>query len=168
MQSVYLEQIDTRKEIQKLHELIQMVWRQYYGPIMGEGKVNRFLNLKQSPEQIQAEIASEASAYYFIHSQQSKEIIGYLAYHFADNALVIDKLYLIYSLRGQGISHEIIAYFEELASGHNAQAIRLWINEENATGIDIFKHFGFTEFNKRRTPLDQGYVLKEVGLEKKI
>lgn len=166
MQSMYLEAIDSRKEIDTLHDLVKMVWTQYYGPIMGEGKVERFLATKQSKAQIQKEISQGLVAYYFIRSQDSKEIIGYTAYHETKSALVIDKLYLTYTMRGQGLSHEIVSYFEEEAARLGLSEIEIWINHENQMGIDIFKHFGFKAFSSRRTPIDQGYVLVETGLVK--
>lgn len=161
MNSVYLEAIDSPKEIDTLYDLVKMVWRQYYGPLMGEGKVERFLALKQSKATIAQDIADEKSHYYFIYSEASKEIVGYLAYHANGDKLSLDKLYLIYTMRGQGISHEIIAYLEELAAKKNLTGLETWINEENKQGIKIFERFGFVKAEARRTPLDQGYVLKE-------
>lgn len=166
MNAMYLEQIDSRKEIDTLYDLVKMVWTQYYGPIMGEGKVARFLEIKQSKNQIQQDIASGSTTYYFIYSKATHEIIGYLAYHFADLQLVIDKLYLIYSVRGQGLTNELISHLESEAAKRGLGILEAWVNQENQTGIAVFKHFGFKEFSTRRTPLDQGYVLNEVGLRK--
>lgn len=161
MNSVYLEAIDSPKEIDQLHDLIKMVWRQYYGPLMGEGKVERFLALKQSKAMIQKAIDDETSHYFFIYSELTKEVVGYLAYHVENKKLVIDKLYLIYTMRGQGISHDIFAYFEELVAKKNLNGMETWINEENKQGAKIFTHYNFVHTDSRRTPLDQGYVLKE-------
>ncbi len=164
MKSMYLELIDSRKEIDQLHDLVKMVWKEYYGPIMGEGKVNRFLETRQSKKQIQEEIATGASTYYFIYNMEN-QVIGYLAYHFTKEALVIDKLYLIYSVWGRGLSHEIMNYLGVEAAKRGITQSEIFINEENQRGINIFKHYGYEEFTKRRTPMDQGYVLNEVGLK---
>lgn len=168
MNAMYLERIDSRKEIDTLYDLVKMVWTQYYGPIMGEGKVARFLEMKQSKARIQQDIASGSTTYYFIYSKATNEIIGYLAYHFTEAELVIDKLYLIYSVRGQGLTHELISYLENEAAKRGLRTSEVWVNQENQTGIAVFKHFGFTEFSTRRNPLDQGYVLNEVGLRKTL
>ncbi len=164
MNNLYLELVDSRKEIDVLHDLINMVWTQYYGPLMGEGKVQRFLALKQSKDRIQEEIAEGETSYHFIRSNETKEVIGYLAYHFEKDSLVIDRLYLIYTHRGQGLFNEILSYFRQQATKKSLSKIKIWINEENKAALTIFKHEGFKEMDTRRIPLDQGYVLKEIGL----
>ncbi|MBO0475619.1 GNAT family N-acetyltransferase [Vagococcus sp. DIV0080] len=154
--------VTTTSDINTLFPVVTDIWQEVFTPIIGDKQVAYMLKNYQSIENITKEIKEGASYFLLILDDVP---VGYTAYEETDDFIYISKLYLTSTLRGKGLSSDVFAWYESLATG---KKLHLNVNQGNALAISVYEHKGFTRVGERYVDIGEGYVMNDYIYEKVI
>jgi len=119
-----------------------------------EENMTQYLAEAYSLEKLTDELNNPNSSFYF--AVVNDKIIGYLKINFGDsqtelkheNALEIERIYVLNEYHGKNIGQLLIEKAMELAIQKKADYVWLGVWEENPRAISFYKKNGFVEFDK--------------------
>lgn len=164
MTAITVKPIKTSEAIDHLYDLIKIIWPEVFTSLLGEAHVAYMLDNYQSPEKIKSEIDAGV-AYYFV--EYDDEIVGYLAYDITADYMYISKLYLLNSVRGKGLSRNMMDWLENTALANHKDKLILNVNRFNARAISVYKHMGFESIAEIDTPFGD-FMLTDYRMEKQL
>lgn len=139
-------------------KVAQVIWEEYYTPIIGSKQVDYMLKIFQSKTAIEQQIREGTK---YIAAYKNDDLVGYSCYHVEDNALFLSKLYVINSLRGQGIGKKLFLYITQIAKNMNKQKIYLTVNKHNTPAIKVYEHMGFKNERSVVTEIGKGFTMDD-------
>ncbi|GHU36141.1 hypothetical protein FACS1894192_02120 [Bacilli bacterium] len=158
------QKVETTKALEKLSELVQIIWPEVFTPVIGAAQVAYMLATYQSIEQIKREI-SDGVLYEIISLDE--EAVGYLAYELQENQLFISKVYLLANYRGQRLSRQAFNRLEGIARQESKDKLHLHVNRYNARAIAVYQHYGFDIDKAVDTPLGD-FILNDYWMTKTL
>jgi ribosomal protein S18 acetylase RimI-like enzyme len=111
--SLGLEPVESMEQINELSRLADIIWHEYYLPILGPDQVTYMLENIQSRANLEEDIETGKLDYFLIKSEGQSA--GYLAIQLQDDKLFISKLYLLKEARGRGYAYQIMQKMVDLA-----------------------------------------------------
>lgn len=117
--------------------------------------LQKYLKEHLNLEQMQKELATAESAFYF--AQQGEVIVGYLKLNqgaaqkeaHLENALEIERIYALASTHGQGVGQALCTQAIENAQTGGFAWLWLGVWEENPRAIRFYEKNGFMPFSVR-------------------
>ena len=143
-----------------IRELAHRIWPAHYAPIIGRAQVDYMLAHGYTPTALAA--AEEAGTVFYL-AEQAGQALGYaaLATESAPATMLLDKLYLDASARGQGIGRRLLAYLIDAARAAGARRLTLRVNRHNTASIAFYKRAGFVIVAEHAKAIGHGYVMDD-------
>ena len=125
-----------------------------FSSVNTEENMTQYLAEAYSLEKLTNELNNPNSSFYF--ALVNDKIIGYLKINFGDsqtelkqdNALEIERIYVLQEFHGKKIGQLLFEKAMELAIQKMADYVWLGVWEENPRAISFYKKNGFIEFDK--------------------
>lgn len=146
--------------------LADEIWREYYPPITGMEQVDYMLAKFQSAEQIYKDIRENDYTYFVARDIEKDGSAGYCATVPKEDYLLLSKLYVRRGYRSKGIGRIL---FDEAAAlcrrEYSFKRIRLTVNKQNVSSIDVYKKIGFTVVEAAMTDIGGGFYMDDYIME---
>ena len=143
-----------------ISELAHRIWPAHYAPIIGRAQVDYMLAHGYTPTALAA--AEEAGTVFYL-AEQAGQALGYAALAPGPEpaTMLLDKLYLDASARGQGIGRRLLAYLIDAARAAGARRLTLRVNRHNTASIAFYKRAGFVIVAEHAKAIGHGYVMDD-------
>jgi len=154
-------------DIAELSQLAEVIWREHFTSIIGAPQVEYMLKTFQSAKAIESQL-HEGMQYYFIVLNGSR--VGYLALaeDTASRRLMISKIYVKRSCRGQSLGLKMLDFAERYARQRIISAIWLTVNRYNDTSIHWYLKQGFAIVDEIKKDIGSGFYMDDYILEKTL
>jgi len=144
----------TVNEISQLQDISRQTFYESFSSVNTEENITQYLAEAYSLEKLTNELNNPNSSFYF--ALVNDKIIGYLKINFGDsqtelkqdNALEIERIYVLQEFHGKKIGQLLFEKAMELAIQKKADYVWLGVWEENPRAISFYKKNGFVEFDK--------------------
>lgn len=146
-------------QVEDIAQLADIIWREYYTPILGDDQVTYMLTHLQSEAKITQSIADRTSEYFIVEVGLIDS--GYVAIEWHEDALFLSKLYLLKEIRGQGHASMILQQLMEMAKNRHRRAIELTVNKYNDAAIAFYEKTGFERIDAVVSDIGGGYVMDD-------
>lgn len=157
-----IKQIASENEIQATAQLADIIWREYFTPLLPPGQVDYMLEKFQSEAEMSRQISEDGYKYYLIYID--KIPAGYCAVKPEDGgSLFLSKLYVRLENRGQGLSRKMLKF--AINNEANITRVHLTVNRYNSNSIAVYKHMGFTIYGEKAADIGGGYVMDDYLME---
>lgn len=157
MSNISIEKVQ-RKDIPTLAEVANVIWHEYFTPIIGLQQVEYMIEKFQSVNGLTQQFDNGYEYYFAIYNG---EVAGYFGVQLQDDALFLSKLYLKKDFRGKGISSQMLAYIKDIALKCGKSKITLTVNRYNYHTTDIYKHFGFEITKEQKADIGNGFYMDD-------
>lgn len=153
------------REIARVAELADVIWREHYISIIGRAQVDYMLEHFQSASAIEKQIAQ---GIYYFSIQTEGMTVGYLAFEKQGKTLFLSKIYLLDSHRGKGIGKAAMHFLKEKADILECTEIALTVNKYNNRSINAYAQMGFSKKGGEITDIGGGFVMDDYRMVKTI
>ena len=155
------------KDLQRVQELAEEIWREHYIPIIGREQVEYMLSRFQSAEAI-AEQIGQGYVYYLMLARG--EPAGYLAYVRDPDgvSLQLSKIYVRPGERGSGLGKAGLRLVQDHCLRLGLDRIRLTVNKNNSDSIAWYRRMGFEYAGAQVADIGGGFVMDDYVLHKKV
>ncbi|CZR03693.1 GNAT family N-acetyltransferase [Trichococcus ilyis] len=157
--SLRLEPVESLEQINELSRLADIIWHEYYLPVLGPEQVAYMLENIQSKANMEKDIEIGKLDYFLIKSEGQSA--GYLAIQLRQDNLFISKLYLLKEARGKGYAYQIMEQMVELAKKEKKKALELTVNKHNEGSIAFYEKYGFVRTESIVSPIGGGFVMDD-------
>lgn len=145
--------------------LAEIIWREYYAPILPEGQIDYMLDKYQSAEAIGRQL--QEGYRYFLARDDGSEF-GYFAIKPNGEDLFISKLYVLSLARRRGIGKACVTFIEELARADGFKTLSLTVNKSNASSVEAYKRMGFSVGGEGVSDIGGGFVMDDYYMNKRL
>ena len=146
------------EDYELIARLADTIWREHYIPIIGEGQVSYMLDRFQSARAIGQQAASGMHYFLLWHKGQP---VGYCAFEIRGEELFLSKIYVLQSLRGQGLGKAALQFVVDRAHRENCRRITLTVNKFNSTSIAAYTRMGFRKGSPVQQDIGGGYIMDD-------
>ncbi|PAF42242.1 GNAT family N-acetyltransferase [Helicobacter sp. 11S03491-1] len=165
------KQARTQSQIQAIHTLAQIIWKEHYASILTQKQIQYMLDKFQSFEAIKQQINQGYQYFqildntkpvgYFAFIQRVDEIAVQKSHQVQTNAIFLSKLYIEKTYRQQGIAKSIIIFLKKMAQNLEIYHIWLTVNKQNFHSIEAYKKLGFIIYREDCTDIAKGYKMDD-------
>jgi len=155
----------TRANYKIIADLANLIWTEHYTPIIGEQQVAYMLEKFQSALAVEDQV-EKGIMYYLLLYQDTH--VGYFSFSKNEESLFLSKLYVLNSVRGNGIGRAALSFIEAQANELDLKKIKLTINKFNTNSIKMYEKMGFVNIEAIVQNIGNGYVMDDYVLEKVI
>ena len=146
--------ICTKGMLSDLQYLCRTTFAETFSDSTSEEDMKKFLDESYSAEKLSAELANPESVIYIAY--QNGVPLGYLKLNIGnaqtekclDNALEIQRIYILKSAKGQGIGSAFMQIAENFASEKKLSTIWLGVWEHNEPAKKFYKSKGYEKFSQ--------------------
>jgi ribosomal protein S18 acetylase RimI-like enzyme len=162
-----LKRVLDRRQILDLVTLAREIWTEHYVAIIGKQQVDFMLDKFQSDKAIADQIAGGYEYYIMAHEGKS---VGYLAIipDAAEDTLMISKIYVTKSSRGQGFGRMMLEFVENVCRERRIKTLWLTVNKNNAHAIAWYSRMGFQNAGPTIQDIGGGFVMDDYRMQKTI
>ncbi|PHS52205.1 MAG: GNAT family N-acetyltransferase [Lutibacter sp.] len=146
-------------------DLANSIWTEHYIPIIGEQQVTYMLEKFQSAIAIEDQVKNGSLYYLFLHQDTH---VGYFSFSKNEDSLFLSKLYVLHSMRGNGLGRAALSFIETQAQELDVKKIKLTVNKFNTNAIKVYQKMGFSTIEANVQNIGNGYVMDDYVLEKVI
>ena len=159
--------VHSKSQIADVAHLAREIWQEHYVPIIKQKQVDYMLDKYQSEPAIVDQLANAYQ--YYIVSRDIKNI-GYIAVIPNEKmaSLMISKIYVKKSERGQGLGQMMLEFVENLCQQCCIKTIWLTVNKNNRRSIAWYLRMGFTNAGPTLQDIGEGFVMDDFRMEKTI
>lgn len=161
-----ITEVKNQKQISKVVSLANIIWREYYTPIIGKAQVNYMLDKYQSGQPITNQI-KQRFLYYLIKDGNG-DYVGYIGIVPEDKELLLSKLYILSEKRGKGYGRQAVKFIEKVAKSKGLVKIVLTVNKNNTGSIKAYLKLGFENMGPIVTDIGNGFIMDDYKLEKTV
>lgn len=163
---VAFEPIVTAQDIEQTSRMADIIWHEYFTPLIGAEQVAYMLDKFQSAQAITRQTTSEHMQYFRI--MQEGEMVGYTGIREDADALFLSKLYIEKSYRGQGLARQTIDFLTNFCRERHLSKIWLTVNRHNDPAIAAYKAMDFVVVQEQNADIGQGFFMDDYIMEKSI
>ena len=146
-------------DLRKIAELAEIIWTEYYTPLLGAEQVRYMLDNFQSYEAM----LNSGYQYYFAADDI---MCGYCGIDPANDEIFLSKLYIHKDYRGKKIAR---GFLDRLLTDYpNCKKIWLTVNKHNADTIAAYKKMGFTITDEKVADIGGGYFMDDYIMTMKL
>ena len=156
--------VDSPSRLTRLCDLADIIWNEYFPPIIGQAQVDYMLAKFQSRGAIEAQIAT---GYRYFLIQSDDESLGYTAFRddFEDASRFLAKLYIRADKRGQGIARHVLDEMLVQARAEGLKKLWLTVNRYNRLAIEVYRALGLRITGELVTDIGAGFVMDDYRME---
>lgn len=138
-------------EVKKLKAISEIAFTETFAKDNTPADLAAFLAQNYNYAQLEKELANQNSFFYFIYQQN--ELAGYLKLNIneaqseagVNDALEIERIYILAAFKRQGLGQELIVFAEKVAQAQNKRQLWLGVWEYNLPAITFYKKMGFVK-----------------------
>ncbi|MEQ9165995.1 MAG: GNAT family N-acetyltransferase [Fulvivirga sp.] len=157
--------VNTKSKIVNVQKLAFEILHEVYDSIIPSVHTDYFLKEFQSEKAIANQIKNENYSYYLLTFNSGN--VGYFGIqNICNEKLVLSKLYISKSFRGQKIGKAALDFIFQYATENRIQLIELIVNQENENTIYIYKKYGFQIKESIINSFPNGHSVKDYKMEK--
>ncbi len=151
------------EQITVVVRLARQIWTEHYLNIIGQAQIDYMLARFQSSTAITAQLR-EGYEYFLL--QHRGQDVGYASIRTETDSrrLFVSKLYLLDTVRGQGLGRASMLYLAQLAHTRGLQSLWLTVNKNNPA-LQAYLKIGFVKTADVVTDIGGGYVMDDFQLE---
>jgi GNAT superfamily N-acetyltransferase len=144
-------------------QLANAIWPEHYLSIIGQAQVDYMLARFQSSAAINEQLQSGYEYFLLARASQS---FGYAAVRAEQDAsaLFVSKLYLLRSVRGQGLGRAAMNELARLAVARGLSKLWLTVNKHNPARL-AYLRMGFVTVAEVVADIGGGYVMDDYKME---
>jgi len=143
-----------KTQIEALRQIVETTFLDTFAHLNVPENIAIYSAQAFTPTQIQNEFNNKNSFFFFIYDDD--EVAGYLKLNIEDaqtesdldNAVEIERIYIIRSLQGRGLGKTLFEFSLQFANDRSAAWLWLGVWDQNAKAIDFYKRLGFREFSQ--------------------
>ena len=158
--------VHTNAQIELTAALAKEIWQECYAHILKPQQIAYMVNNMQSAPALAQQIQREGYEYFLIYLGDTA--VGYLGVQQKNDKLLLSKLYLLSTLRGQGLGQDALDFVEALAREKNCQGVWLTVNRHNERAISVYKKTGYEITREEETDIGGGFVMEDFIFEKPL
>lgn len=162
-----LTRVLDQRQILDVVSLAREIWTEHYVAIIGKQQVDFMLDKFQSEKAIADQIASGYEYYIMAHDGKN---VGYLAFipDAAEDTLLISKIYVTISSRGQGFGRMMLKFVENVCWERRIKTLWLTVNKNNANAVAWYSRMGFQNVGPKVQDIGGGFVMDDYRMQKTI
>ena len=130
----------------------------FYQPVIPVDHIEYFLERFLSVEAL-AQVTSKDFKYWCL--QHNGVDAGFLGLQYAEDWLLLSKLYILEAYRGKGLGRMAIEQTVAEAHNHGYSEIRLTVNEHNDDGIAIYERLGYKRVELQTNSFPNGHSVRD-------
>ena len=142
----------TKDQLFKLRDLMETTFMEAFEHLNAPENIEIYKAQNLSKENVLAEMENKNSSFYFVYF--GDEPAGYLKLNIKeaqtdsllDNALEIERIYLLNAFQGKGLGKALFAFAEGLAVKGGYSWLWLGVWEKNDKAIEFYTHHGLDGF----------------------
>ncbi|MCH5185027.1 MAG: GNAT family N-acetyltransferase [Oscillospiraceae bacterium] len=148
-----------KEDAGEIAALADIIWHEYFTPIIGAAQVDYMLAKFQSEEAIADGIGSGKYEYYRAFADD--EFTGYMGVHEDKEfkSVLLSKIYVKKEYRGRGIAKMLLKHVMDIYSG--AEMFWLTVNRHNDNAIAAYDRLGFKTERESVTDIGGGFVMDD-------
>ena len=158
-------QVSTLQEIEKIEALARIIIPEHYLPFLPADHIDFYIETFQTTKAIQEQL-SDGMEYYLCY--YSQEIVGYIGISQKEDTLILNKLYLLKTIRGKGIGSAAMDLILSKAIEKQATGIQLIVSQANKASIAFYKKHGFEILREVSNKYENGQVEVDFEMVKKL
>lgn len=163
---IAISHVAADSQIDRVVALAQAIWPVHYAPIIGPEQVAYMLAGIHSPTAIQAEVRSGDTAYYLL--ERGGRDRGYFGFRMDADTLFLSKLYVLASVRGQGLGKHALSFIRKRALAAGRATIRLTVNKRNTGAIAAYERLGLRIRGSVFADIGGGFIMDDYEMEWRV
>lgn len=162
---IYFPKVTDQVDINRVSTLAREIWTEHFTTMIGSDQVEYMLNKFQSVEAISSQIHN-GTEYYL--TMNENEQIGYVALISEKeiSKMMISKIYLKKSTRGQGTGKRLLEFIEHRSAQENIVNLWLTVNRHNSETIKWYQRQGFKITQEVKKEIGNGFFMDDYIMEK--
>jgi ribosomal protein S18 acetylase RimI-like enzyme len=152
------------EDIPLIRELTYQVWPQTYAPILSQGQIDYMLEMMYSPAALEKQM-QEGCQFVIIYNGQ--EPVGFASFQeIHPGKFKLHKIYVLISQQGKGSGKFLLNYVLDTVRSLGGHSLQLQVNKDN-NAKQFYEKMGFTEIDKIKLDIGDGYIMDDFIMEKK-
>lgn len=144
----------TTNDVEKLQEVSRETFKDTFDDYTAPDDMKRFLKEDYETSKLIKEIENPNSRFFFL--MVGDEVAGYLKInvgdaqteHLKENALEVERIYLLPSFQHKGLGNVLLDYAEDTARKEDYDYMWLGVYEKNINAQHFYKHHGFEKVSE--------------------
>ena len=144
----------TTNDVEKLQEVSRETFKDTFDDYTAPDDMKRFLKEDYEASKLIKEIENPNSRFFFL--MVGDEVAGYLKInvgdaqteHLKENALEVERIYLLPSFQHKGLGNVLLDYAEDTARKEDYDYMWLGVYEKNINAQHFYKHHGFEKVSE--------------------
>lgn len=144
----------TTNDVEKLQEVSRETFKDTFDDYTAPDDMKRFLKEDYETSKLIKEIENPNSRFFFL--MVGNEVAGYLKInvgdaqteHLKENALEVERIYLLPSFQHKGLGNVLLDYAEDTARKEDYDYMWLGVYEKNINAQHFYKHHGFEKVSE--------------------
>jgi GNAT superfamily N-acetyltransferase len=162
---ISFQPVSSREHVAAVACLAREIWPEHYAPIIGSRQVDYMLEKFQSEPAISEQL-SGGYEYYLVSRDGQNVAYTALVPDSRASSMMLSKLYVKKSTRGQGLGKQILRFVEELSLKRGIKMIWLTVNKNNSPSLAWYLRMGFANAGPTIQDIGEGYIMDDFRLEK--
>lgn len=159
----------TESQLIEVQKIAQITWPYTFRDILTPSQIDYMMEWMYTLDSLKSQVKDKKHV--FLLAEEHSKYIGYCSYELncADSSKVkIHKIYLLPDAQGHGVGKKLISEVEKIAKVNQLDAIYLNVNRFNNKAIHAYLALGFYEIKREVIALENGFVMDDIVMEKKI
>ena len=155
-------------DIGELVELARGIWYRHYPGIISIEQIEYMLQQRYHPDLIRAQLASGRA--WWDKLVANSAMVAFSSCELSDHAgeMKLDKIYVRYDLRGQGLGSRLIRNAEARAHAAGCTRLTLQVNKNNHSAIEAYRRNGFVVALSAKFDIGKGFYMDDYVMAKEL
>jgi len=158
----------TDSDIEPLIGLARDIWYRHYPDIISVEQIEYMLAQRYGAELIRAQIASGAAWWDKLELDAALVAFSACERGSKPDEMKLDKLYVGYGLRGQGLGSLLIRNAENRARAAGCTRLLLQVNKNNTSAIAAYRRNGFAVEREAKFDIGNGFYMDDYVMVKEV
>lgn len=156
------------EDVDRLIALTRDIWMRHYTSIITVAQIEYMLEQRYHPLVIREQL--RRPDVWWDTLQRDGELVGFAQYEWGSRPgeIKLDKLYVSYDLRGQGLGSLLLRHVENEARAKSAARLYLQVNKNNASAIGAYRKNGFEIAESAVFDIGNGFVMDDYVMAKTL
>lgn len=162
---INIKKASSNSEYKIIEDLGFEILHEVYDTIVPSVHTDYFLQEYLSETAIASQIAFKNFSYYLLNFDS--KTVGFLGIQKQNKKLILSKLYVLESFRGNKIGKTALEFTIEYATKNKLTSIELIVNRQNQHSIGIYEKNGFKIIESMVNSFPNGYTVQDYKMERK-
>lgn len=158
----------TSRDFATVARLGAEIWRKHFISMITLEQIDYMVSGRYTPEKLSRYL--DAPDRWFRLLRVDGQPSGYCSYALTDRPgeMKLEQLYLLETLRGQGLGGRMMDEVEAAARAKGCATLMLTVNRHNADAIAVYEKRGFSAREQVVADIGNGFVMDDYVMERKL